>query len=105
MILNLMCGLLQLVACLCTLFQAIKATKDLLLLRVVMQRPLSKQKVNAEESGSVISADKHNTGYLQAILASIVCEGLKPFHSYSSSREASVLKKSQIKRVFSCKGF
>jgi hypothetical protein len=58
MILNLMCGLLQLVACLCTLFQAIKATKDLLLLRVVMQRPLSKQKVNAEESGSVIFADK-----------------------------------------------
>jgi hypothetical protein len=55
MILNLMCVLLHLIACLCTLFQA---TKDLLLLRVVMQRPLSKQKVNAEESGSVIFVDK-----------------------------------------------
>jgi hypothetical protein len=39
-----------------------------------------------------ISADKQNTGYLQAILASAVCEGLKSFHSYSSLREASVLR-------------
>lgn len=53
--LNLMCGLLQLVACSCTLFQAIKATKDLLLLKVVVKRSLSKQKANVEELGSVDS--------------------------------------------------
>lgn len=55
MLLNLMCGLLQLVACSCTLFQAIKATKDLLLLKVVVKRSLSKQKANVEELGSVDS--------------------------------------------------
>jgi len=55
MLLNLMCGLLQLVACSCTLFQAIKATKDLLLLKVAVKCSLSKQKVNVEELGSVDS--------------------------------------------------
>lgn len=56
MLLNLMCGLLQLVACSCTLFQALKAAKDLLLLKVVVKLPHSKQKVNIEESGSVVDS-------------------------------------------------
>lgn len=55
MLLNLMCGLLQLVACSCTLFQAIEATKDLLLLKVAVKCSLFKQKVNVEELGSVDS--------------------------------------------------
>lgn len=43
-----------------------------------------------------ISADNLNTGYLQAILASAVCEGLKCFHSYSNLQEASILREVKL---------